>query len=274
MKFLRIAPRGGFYSLGQLKKAGAEAGGGCIFVERTVKVGRGAVIIGPCFVSGGSELCPGCRVLPFSHIEDSVVGRGATVRASTLLGCTVGEDCSVGPYACLRGGAKAGAGCRIGDFVEIKNSVLGSGCRVAHHAYIGDADVKVIFGQTYELLSHAGAALVTSGTATLETALFRVPQVVCYHTPIGRVITFLKRHILKVKYISLVNLIAGCEVVRELVADTMTVAQIKTELGRILNDESWRREMLAGYDEVSKRLGEPGAPAKAARLIRSLLAKS
>ena len=73
--------------------------------------------------------------------------------------------------------------------------------------------------------------------------------------------------------ISLVNLIAGREVVRELVADTMTVAQIKIELGRILNDESWRREMLAGYDEVSKRLGEPGAPAKAARLIRSLLAK-
>lgn len=142
-----------------------------------------------------------------------------------------------------------------------------------YQAYIGDADVKVIFGQTYELLSHADAALVTSGTATLETALFRVPQVVCYHTPIGRVIAFLKRHILKVKYISLVNLIAGCEVVRELVADTMTVAQIKTELGRILNDESWRREMLAGYDEVSKRLGEPGAPAKAARLIRSLLAK-
>ena len=142
-----------------------------------------------------------------------------------------------------------------------------------YRAYIGDADVKVIFGQTYELLSHADAALVTSGTATLETALFRVPQVVCYHTPIGRVIAFLKRHVLKVKYISLVNLIAGCEVVRELVADTMTVAQIKTELGRILNDESWRREMLAGYDEVSKRLGEPGAPAKAARLIRSLLAK-
>lgn len=143
-----------------------------------------------------------------------------------------------------------------------------------YRAYIGDADVKVIFGQTYELLSHADAALVTSGTATLETALFRMPQVVCYHTPIGRVIAFLKRHILKVKYISLVNLIAGREVVRELVADTMTVAQIKTELGRILNDESWRREMLAGYDEVSKRLGEPGAPAKAARLIRSLLAKS
>ena len=142
-----------------------------------------------------------------------------------------------------------------------------------YRAYIGDADVKVIFGQTYELLSHADAALVTSGTATLETALFRVPQVVCYHTPIGRVIAFLKRHVLKVKYISLVNLIAGREVVRELVADTMTVAQIRTELGRILTDERWRREMLEGYADVTARLGEPGAPAKAARLICGLLKK-
>lgn len=142
-----------------------------------------------------------------------------------------------------------------------------------YRAYIGDAEVKIVFGQTYELLSHADAALVTSGTATLETALFRVPQVVCYHTPIGCVIAFLKRHVLKVKYISLVNLIAGREVVRELVADTMTVAQIKAELGRILTDESWRREMLAGYDDVGRRLGEPGAPARAAQLIASFLAE-
>lgn len=140
-------------------------------------------------------------------------------------------------------------------------------------AYMGGAEVKVVFGQTYELLSHADAALVTSGTATLETALFRVPQVVCYHTPVGRLIAFLKRHVLKVKYISLVNLIAGREVVRELVADTMTVAQIRTELGRILTDERWRKEMLEGYADVAARLGEPGAPAKAARLICGLLKK-
>ena len=133
--------------------------------------------------------------------------------------------------------------------------------------------IGIVYNQTYPLLAHSCAALVTSGTATLETALFGVPQVVCYETPIPKVIAFLRKHLIKVRYISLVNLIAGREVVRELVADTMTVAQIKTELGRILNDESWRREMLAGYDEVSKRLGEPGAPAKAARLIRSLLAK-
>lgn len=139
--------------------------------------------------------------------------------------------------------------------------------------YTDSAEVKIVFGQTYELLSHADAALVTSGTATLETALFRVPQVVCYHTPIGRVIAFLKRHVLKVEYISLVNLIAGREVVRELVADTMTVERIRVELGRILTDEDWRRKMVAGYDNVEKRLGAPGAPAKAARLILSLLAK-
>ena len=142
-----------------------------------------------------------------------------------------------------------------------------------YRAYMDGAEVKVVFGQTYELLSHADAALVTSGTATLETALFRVPQVVCYHTPVGRLIAFLKRHVLKVKYISLVNLIAGREVVRELVADTMTVAQIRTELGRILTDERWRKEMLAGYADVAARLGEPGAPAKAARLICGLLKK-
>ena len=143
-----------------------------------------------------------------------------------------------------------------------------------YRTYIGNAKVRLVFGQTYELLSHADAALVTSGTATLETALFRVPQVVCYHTPIGRLIAFLKRHVLKVKYISLVNLIAGREVVRELVADTMTVERIRAELERILVDKDWRGEMLAGYDDVSRRLGDPGAPAKAARLIRSLLMKS
>lgn len=92
-----------------------------------------------------------------------------------------------------------------------------------YEKYVGQAKVKIIFGQTYRLLQHAQAALVTSGTATLETALFRVPQVVCYHTPIGKVISFLRRHILTVKYISLVNLIADREVVKELVADTMTV---------------------------------------------------
>lgn len=137
--------------------------------------------------------------------------------------------------------------------------------------YVGDADVKIIFNQTFSLLQHAQAALVTSGTATLETALFRVPQVVCYHTPIGKVIAFLKRHILKVKYISLVNLIADREVVQELVADRMTVEQIREELRRILCDKDYRRRMLDGYEYMASRLGEAGAPRKAARTMVELL---
>ena len=136
-----------------------------------------------------------------------------------------------------------------------------------YNRYIRDADVRVVFGQTYPLLEHTEAALVTSGTATLETALFRVPQAVCYHTPMGKVAAFLKRHILKVKYISLVNLIAGREVVRELVADTMTVAQIREELRCILADKAYRSRMLDGYDEVRSRLGKAGAPTEAAKLI-------
>lgn len=131
--------------------------------------------------------------------------------------------------------------------------------------YVAGADVKILFGRTYPLLRQAKVALVTSGTATLETALFRVPQVVCYHTPMGRIVAFLKRHVLKVKYISLVNLIADREVVKELVADTMTVEQVRSELQRILHDGAYRYRMLQGYDYMASRLGEPGAPGRAAR---------
>lgn len=142
-----------------------------------------------------------------------------------------------------------------------------------YQKYVGNSDVKIIFNRTFSLLRHAEAALVTSGTATLETALFRVPQAVCYHTPIGKVIAFLKRHILKVRYISLVNLIADREVVKELVADTMTVERIRAELQRILYDEAYRRRMLDGYEYMASRLGEAGAPAHAARKMVALLKK-
>lgn len=140
-----------------------------------------------------------------------------------------------------------------------------------YEQYMGGADVKIIFNRTFPLLRQATAALVTSGTATLETALFRVPQAVCYHTPMGKVIAFLKRHVLKVKYISLVNLIAGREVVKELVADTMTVEQVRSELGRILYDEEYRRQMLEGYEYMASRLGEAGAPKHAAYEMVTLL---
>ena len=134
-----------------------------------------------------------------------------------------------------------------------------------------DVPLKIVFGQTYRLLQQASVALVTSGTATLETGLFRVPQVVCYHTPIGKVISFLRKHILKVKYISLVNLVAGKEVVRELVADTMTVANIHAEVDALLNDKVYRQSMLDNYDEMIRILGPAGASRQAASKMIELL---
>ena len=128
----------------------------------------------------------------------------------------------------------------------------------------------IVFNQTYLLLSRAHAALVTSGTATLETALFGVPQVVCYKTPQPRLFGWLRKLFLKVKYISLVNLIADREVVRELVADTFSVDNIDSELRRILDGPD-REAMLQGYCEVRKRLGTAKAPENAARLITDLL---
>ena len=136
-----------------------------------------------------------------------------------------------------------------------------------------DVPLNIVFGQTYRLLEQASVALVTSGTATLETGLFRVPQVVCYHTPIGKVISFLRKHILKVKYISLVNLVAGKEVVRELVADTMTVQNIRSEVDALLNDKEYRQVMLDNYDEMIRILGPAGASRQAASKMIELLRK-
>ena len=139
--------------------------------------------------------------------------------------------------------------------------------------FVGGTNVEVVENMAYPLLANAAAALVTSGTATLETALFGVPQVVCYETPAPRVAAFLRRHVLKVRYISLVNLIAGREVVPELVADTFTVGNIRRELARILPGGDGRRQMLDGYAEVARRLGSDVAPDNAARIMVGLLRK-
>ena len=126
---------------------------------------------------------------------------------------------------------------------------------------------RIVRGQTYPLLSHATAALVTSGTAALETGLFRVPQVVCYYTPVGKLISFLRRHLLKVKYISLVNLVAGREVVPELVADGMNLPNLRHHLTSILPGDTAREAQLKGYEEMANILGAPGAPERAAQEI-------
>lgn len=136
---------------------------------------------------------------------------------------------------------------------------------------LAGADVKVVYGQTYRLLQHATAALVTSGTATLETALFRVPQVVCYYVACGRLVSWLRRMLLKVKFISLVNLIADKEVVTELVADGMTVQNVRQELSRILPGGEGREQMLNDYTYMAERLGAPGAAHRAAQQMVAML---
>lgn len=131
--------------------------------------------------------------------------------------------------------------------------------------------VSLVHNDTYALLSHATLAVVTSGTATLETALFGVPQVVCYKTPLPRFIAFCRRHVLKVKYISLVNLIADEEVVTELVADTFSAENIARCLADIMPGETGRQRMLDGYRRVHDLLGDSNAPENAARIMTDLL---
>ena len=137
-------------------------------------------------------------------------------------------------------------------------------------SFLEGASVRLVKNDTYALLSHAHAALVTSGTATLETALFGVPQVVCYETPLPRLIGYLRRKVLSVKYISLVNLIADSEVVRELVADSFTVDNIRHELSLLLDGPA-RQQQLDGYAEVARRIGTKKAPGNAARLMLQTL---
>lgn len=139
--------------------------------------------------------------------------------------------------------------------------------------YLGDSEAKMVKTQTYELLSHATAALVTSGTATLETALLNIPQVVCYETPVPKLIRFAFKHIIKVRFISLVNLIADKEIVQELLADRFSIRNIANELYRILPGQPSRDRMLADYQLVRDRLGNEVAPDNAARIMVEKLRK-
>ena len=140
-----------------------------------------------------------------------------------------------------------------------------------YEPFLADSAVRLVMNKTYDLLSTATAALVTSGTATLETCMFQVPQVVCYETPLPRLAGFMKRHFLKVRWVSLVNLIANQEVVRELVADTFSIENIRHELEAILPGGARRQQMLDDYDEVHRRLGDSEAPDVAARQMIELL---
>ena len=140
-----------------------------------------------------------------------------------------------------------------------------------YQEWVGETEVKVLRNQTYRILQHSTAALVTSGTATLETALFRVPQVVCYYAKAGRLVSLGKKLILKIPYISLVNLIAGKEIVPELLAEKMNVENLRLHLSSILPSGSARQLQLDGYEAMAQRLGAPGAARRAAKGMVSLL---
>lgn len=132
-------------------------------------------------------------------------------------------------------------------------------------------DIEIVYGKTYDILSQADAALVTSGTATLETAIIGVPQVVCYYISMGKLFRWLKRHFLKVKWISLVNLVVNREVVSELIGDEMCTDNVAAELQQILPGGARRQAMLDGYDEMRRILGPAGASERAASLMTTLL---
>jgi lipid-A-disaccharide synthase len=129
----------------------------------------------------------------------------------------------------------------------------------------GSSGIKILFGQTHELLRYAFAALVTSGTATLETALFGVPQVVCYK---GSMISYaIARRIVDVKFISLVNLIMDREVVKELIQSEFNATNLERELNVILEDRN-QQSMMADYRLLKEKLGGPGASHRAAACIQ------
>ena len=136
--------------------------------------------------------------------------------------------------------------------------------RDVYDPYMQDHQIRLVDQQTYPLLNCAHAALVTSGTATLETALFKVPQVVCYR---GNWISYqIARRIITLDYISLVNLIMDKEVVKELIQSALTTANLVQELSLILDGEA-REKMIEEYALLAENLGGPGASDKVARLL-------
>jgi lipid-A-disaccharide synthase len=141
--------------------------------------------------------------------------------------------------------------------------------------YLNDVkDIKVVFNETYSLLQQSHAAMVTSGTATLETALLKCPQVVCYKMWGGSFTDFVsKKIIIKVPYISLVNLIMNRLVVKELFQRTFSLEGLHSDLDNLCYDKAYRHEMMKGYDELSYLMGGPGSSARTALLMWESLKK-
>lgn len=154
----------------------------------------------------------------------------------------------------------------VNDFQDYQFVIAGAPSQEYsfYQQFLKGKNIKFVANKTYDLLSNSHAALVTSGTATLETALFKVPEVVCYK---GSWVSYqIAKRIITLKYISLVNLIMDEEVVTELIQNDCNPLKIKTELTKIL-EESNRKKLFEKYDELEQKLGGIGASEKTAKLI-------
>jgi lipid-A-disaccharide synthase len=146
--------------------------------------------------------------------------------------------------------------------------------RRVYQEIIGDKPVKLLFDQTYDLLNYAHTALVTSGTAALETALFEVPQVVLYKVEGGRVMNFIGwTFLIKTKWVSLPNIVLQEELIKELIQVNMTLENVTQELNNLLYDKEYRYKIKNGYKRLIATMGEPGCSKRAAQDMVSLLAK-
>lgn len=142
-----------------------------------------------------------------------------------------------------------------------------------YDSIIKDAEIERVYGNTFGVLDSAYAALVTSGTAALETALFDVPQVVCYKVPASWAAMIIKRLFIKVRFVSLVNLISSSEVVPELLGSDMNAQDLRDGLVQLLSDTPERRMQLEGYAQMRELLGPAGAPDVAARQMIEYLSE-
>jgi lipid-A-disaccharide synthase len=160
----------------------------------------------------------------------------------------------------------------VPDFPQVQFLVAGvDSLQAATYELAQVKGIKVIYNQTYDLLSYATAAVVTSGTATLETALFKVPQLVVYKT--SWISYQIGKRLIRVPYISLPNLIADKQVVRELIQEDFSLEMLRKELMRLMSDLEYRMEIQAGYELIRERIGEQQASNQVANLILEALEK-
>ncbi|MCF6358051.1 MAG: lipid-A-disaccharide synthase [Draconibacterium sp.] len=147
--------------------------------------------------------------------------------------------------------------------------------KTIYREIIGNKNIKIIFEQTYDLLSFAHTAIVTSGTAALETALFNVPQVAMYKMEGGLLVDVIFRNfVLKTKWVTLPNIILQKGAILELIQKDLTVKKVRNELEKLLLDNNYREKMGADYNRLNKLMGEPGCSKRAAEKMIDLLARN